>query len=110
MSIHLAMSILFCIFVGEMRGIAHPPMTGAQTNYLEFMNYQKFKMVFVLLDGTKEIVYAEYATRTGACVMAIERIIADSRKAGVIVLQEHDGFYTMLMDFNISGIYANHQD
>lgn len=29
MSIHLYMSILFCIFVGEMKGIAHPPMTGA---------------------------------------------------------------------------------
>lgn len=29
MSIHLYMSILFCIFVGEIAGIAHPPMTGA---------------------------------------------------------------------------------
>lgn len=74
------------------------------------MNYQKFKIVFVLLDGTKEIAYSEHATRSGACIMAIEQVIADSRKGGAMVLQEHDGFYTVLMDFNISGLYANHQD
>ena len=43
MSIHLYMSILFCIFVGEMKGIAHPPMTGAAIiNKLNMENKESF--------------------------------------------------------------------
>lgn len=104
MSIHLRMSILFCIFVGEMRGTAHPPMTGAQNLSTTNMEQKYFRFEFSSADGSGDVRFLYFASIEKACRHGFERVMASPTWCGVLVSLVWGDTYLDLMKFDITGL------